>query len=337
MEASLALLAGETPIKNAPPVKLENGRNCIPQHYLVFEHSLSSVEQLVLAIEFDHKYPIFVSEDNQGIYIQIGIIGFDNYQPRAKQTELKIVYGRRWRVEQQLPTSEIIQTVFLAIKTAREHEIRELFFLESNGRQTTPFNNHHDLPLMAQYSELVQNTISLATRSISELDDLERIGSLLERVSYDQAKFHWVNVQRITSEKWLVELAIKPTELTALPELRSTHICFVVDNISDNELLFQLMSELIRRSNQHVEETFRYKGFARFSRQNNVAAISRLSSQVRKIDHLKSEQVAFLETFKQSNYDTDLTRVPKIKQGPLGNKIRDNLQSFGALNGILPG
>ena len=144
---SIALLqASEKPITNAPPVQLGNGEHCIPQHYLLFSHTRESVEQIVLNIEFHKNYLVFVCEDHTGIYIQIGIIGFDNFAPSDQRQQQKVVYGRKWRVEPQLPTSEIIQTVFLALKSAREHEVRELFKLTSECRITTPFSNHHDLP-----------------------------------------------------------------------------------------------------------------------------------------------------------------------------------------------
>jgi hypothetical protein len=125
------------------------------QHYLSYQHSLQSVEQLLLDIDFDPRYPIFVSQADadlsaktgSGLYVQVGIVGVDNYKSSDNGQE-KLVYGRKWRVEPQLPSSEIIQTIFLALKKAREHEIRELFRLEHKDKMTTPLNNHHDFPLL---------------------------------------------------------------------------------------------------------------------------------------------------------------------------------------------
>ena len=126
------LLEGEKALKNAPKTELADGRLCVPQHYLSYQHTLQSVEQLLLNIDFDPRYPIFVSQDGSGnsssIYIQVGVVGADNSTTsNAENSQDKIVYGREWRIEPQLPTSEIIQTVFLALKKAREHEVRELF------------------------------------------------------------------------------------------------------------------------------------------------------------------------------------------------------------------
>ncbi len=131
MKKLFSLLHGEEPLTNAPIIELGNGKSCIPQHYLFYKHSLKSVEQIVALVDFDESYPVFACEDEKGIYVQVGVIGFDNYHRLS--SDKKIVYGRKWRIETQLPSSEIIQTIFLAIKKAREHEIRELFRLEVQG------------------------------------------------------------------------------------------------------------------------------------------------------------------------------------------------------------
>jgi len=70
----------EQPIDNAPTIKLSNGQNCIPQHYLRYKHTLQSVQNIVVNIEYSSRYPIFVCQHDSGIYIQIGIIGVDNYK-----------------------------------------------------------------------------------------------------------------------------------------------------------------------------------------------------------------------------------------------------------------
>ncbi|MEO1029187.1 MAG: hypothetical protein AAFX02_09060 [Pseudomonadota bacterium] len=102
---------GQTPIPGAPTVRLSNGVSCIPQHFTEFAHTRDSVEDILADIEFDKDFLAFVGEDAGGVFIQIGIVGYDNYRPMGTQRGRKIVYGRRWRVEQNLPTSEIIQTV----------------------------------------------------------------------------------------------------------------------------------------------------------------------------------------------------------------------------------
>ena len=334
MKRPIELLAGEKPIKNAPPIELSNGENCIPQHYLIFEHTLESVELIVLQVEFDRKYPIFVSQDDQGLFIQVGVVGYDNFKPRSQQMERKIVYGRRWRVEQQLPTSEIIQTIFLAIKTAREHEIRELFQLTVDGRTTTPFNNHHDLPLMVRQQSQILNSAKL---QIDEKTiELQNIEKALAKVSNDFSSFELIDCNQTAGGQWLVDIQINTSIQSELEELNEGVLSLIVSALNENEVLYQLISSLIDLSNRWIEENFCYRGYARFSRQNQVSEIARLSSRTRKTDHLEHEQQVFLKRFEQANYYTDLTRVPKMHQGDLSKKLKNSLHQFGRLNGLLP-
>jgi len=328
MKAIALLHAGEKPIENAPPVQLGNGENCIPQHYLVFEHSRESVEKIVVNINYSEKYLVFVCEDNTGIYIQIGIIGFDNFVPFEQQQEQKVVYGRKWRVEPQLPTSEIIQTVFLALKTAREHEVRELFQLASENRVTTPFNNHQDLPLMAQNSELV------TTKCVDTSLSAEEIQKYLDRIIYDSSKLRLNSVKQFNN-KWVIEIKIENGKNSQLQEMQNAQLIFFIDSLTVDELYFQLMETLVGLSNRHVEENFYYLGFARFSRKNSVLEIARLSSTLRK-ETCKLKENGFNNIFKKTNYETDKTRVPALYDGPLGEKIKNNLARYGELEGILP-
>lgn len=328
------LHVGEKPINNAPPIRLGNGEQCIPQHYLLFCHTRQSVEKLILDIDFSDNYPIFVCQDSSGITIQIGVIGFDNFTPINAQKEQKIVYGRKWRVEPQLPTSEIIQTVFLAIKSAREHEIRELFRLTCNSRSTTPFNNHHDLPLMAQNSELVERSPIMPPRRCS----IKTLRNCLEQISYDDAAFSLEKIIELDHQV-VLRLSIAAGENSQLPEIvgpkKSNRINLLLNSLTINELYFQLMETLLHMSNRYVEENFTYLGFARFSRHNNIQSIARLSSTLRKESDDRSRN-NFVKSFIESNYETDKTRVPVLEPGELTNKIKSRLAQFGTLAGILP-
>lgn len=330
MKKVASLLAGEKPLENAPPIQLGNGETCIPQHFLLFEHTRESVEKIVVNIDYSDKYLVFVCEDYTGIYIQIGIVGFDNFVPIKQQSEQKVVYGRKWRVEPQLPTSEIIQTVFLAIKTAREHEVRELFQLNINGRTTTPFNNHHDLPLMAQNSELVSAKRKPTDKNFSPAETQQN----LNQITYDSSKFK-LNSAKPFNGKWIVEIKIINGINSQLHEIKNFKITFLLNSLSVDELYFQLMDSLIALSNQHVEENFCYLNFARFSRKNSVREIAKLSSTLRKETN-ELEKNGFINTYKKANYETDKTRVPALYAGPLSEKIRSSLERYGELQGIMP-
>ena len=273
LDAGEKLQTGEKPIENAPPIRLDNGENCIPQHFLLFEHTRESVEKIVVNIDYSDKYLVFVCEDKTGIYIQVGVVGFDNFVAIEKQQEQKVVYARKWRVEPQLPTSEIIQTVLLALKTAREHEIRELFQLVIEKRITTPFNNHQDLPLMAQNSELVTAIELVIDRSLSHAE----IQNYLDQITYDSSKFKLGSVT-VFNGKWIVDIKIENGKNSQLQEMQNAQLTFLVSPLTANELYFQLMDTLIGLSDRHVEENFYYLGFARFSRKNSIQEIAKLSS-----------------------------------------------------------
>lgn len=324
------LLDGEKALANAPKAVLADGRFCIPQHYLSYQHSLSSVEQLLLDIDFDPRYPIFASQDETGIYVQVGIIGVDNYKSNANSQE-KVVYGRKWRVEPQLPSSEIIQTVFLALKKAREHEIRELFRLEHNNKMTTPFNNHHDLPLLTNSRERLQPTAS-KTQALF-CTEIEKI---LKTIRYDGMQFELLSFLLRPTGEYLVELKLLPQAGDQLAELTGTeYISFMLAKPTINYFTHQLMQHLIQLSDRYIDEQFRYRGFNRFSWENEVSAIAQLSTEVRQL-HKSADLDGFNQHWQQSNYETDRSRIPVVSSGALWSKLKNQLDSFSPIASTLP-
>lgn len=329
------LLQGEYTFGKPPTTPL-NGEHCVPQHYLQYQHTLKTVESLILQMEFDSHYPIFAAEDHSGIYIQIGVIGVDNYLPKAHQ-QSKIVYGRKWRVEPNLPTSEIIQTVLLAIKTAREHELRELFkykFNTGNDNQskiTTPFNNHQDLPLLVKcYSR------KPVTQSTSEHESWHDIQQKLSLLQYDGIEFYFHHSQRLSNGDYLVEIELLADTKLTLPELKGRQfLSFTIEYLSFNQIAHELMAQLLILSNRYVEENFKFQGVARFSRQYTVEDISRLSITTRQL-HKESKFSEFQHMWLQSNYDTDLTRVPNLRKSELYQKLMRQIEELGPITGVLP-
>ena len=326
------LLDGEKALDNAPKTALADGRFCIPQHYLSYQHSLQSVEQLLMDIDFDPRYPIFASQDDAGIYVQVGIIGVDNYKS-ANNGQEKVVYGRKWRVEPQLPSSEIIQTVFLALKKAREHEIRELFRLKHQDKMTTPFNNHHDLPLLTNSRERLQppanNTQPQALFSI----EIEKI---LKTVRYDGVQFELLSFMLRPTGEYLVELKLLPAAGRLLAELSDTkYISFMLAKPTVSYFTHQLMQHLIQLSDRYIDEQFHYRGFNRFSWENDVTAIAQLSTEVRQL-HKSADLDSFNQHWQQSNYETDRSRIPVLSSGPLWYKLKRQLASFSPIESTLP-
>lgn len=323
METSVIQLnTGEQAIENAPRLTLRNGRSCIPQHYLQYDHTRASVEALISDIEFCERYPIFVSEDKSGIILQIGIIGYDNYKSAAKQPGPKIVFGRKWRVEPNLPSSEVIQTAFLAIKKAREHEMRELFTLKIDGKTTTPFNNHHDLPLMAQNSDIVS----------AEDENAYSLEAGLKALKFDGGEFHLSDCETLRNGLTAITLNFTPKVDGTHCELANSPIILLLRTLSPNAIYHALMGEMIAISDRLVDETFTYKGFARFSRNNDAMAIARLSADLRQDPETLlqgTEQACnFVKNFATERYDTDMTRIPQLTKSPYSKKLHDQLSAM---------
>jgi len=308
---SAPLNEGELPLEQAPVVTLANGNDCTPQHFFAFDHTLDSVEKLVGNIEFSANYPVFVSCDNAGVFLQVGVLGYDNYDRSNKFKPQKLVYGRKWRVENNLPTSEVIQTVFLAIKKAREHELREFVTLHDSvtHKTSTPFNCHHDFPLMAANHEMFATQLNK-----NELDFNEAsVNGLLERLRMGGRKitldgFHARARDTILDFTLGFPLGNKTDEFT---EFDNSQFTLVLKYGNLNELLHQLMQEFVQVSDRYVEENFLFNGFARFSRQQDIASIGRFSIQTRSIDEKAFNELS-KEFFRQHNVMIDATRVPVI-------------------------
>jgi hypothetical protein len=326
------LLDGEKALDNAPKAALADGRFCIPQHYLSYQHDLQSVEQLLMDIDFDARYPIFASQDDTGIYVQIGIIGADNYKSSTGAQE-KVVYGRKWRVEPQLPSSEIIQTVFLALKKAREHEIRELFRFEHQDKMTTPFNNHHDLPLLTNSRERLQPTSNNEQAESIFSVDIEKI---LKTIRYDGMQFELLSFMFRPTGEYLVELKLLPQAGRPLAELADTqYISFMLAKPNINYFTHQLMQHLIQLSDRYIDEQFHYRGFNRFSWKNDVKAIAQVSTEVRQL-HKSDDLDGFNHHWQQNNYETDRSRIPVLSSGPLWYKLERQLAPFSPVESTLP-
>lgn len=318
-EATLRL--GEKVMSKAPKVLLSNGNYCIPQHYLTYHHTLESVEALICDIEYDSRYIVFAAQSASGIYIQVGVVGHDNYHKKSslKANEEKLLFGRKWRVEPELPTSEIIQSVFLAIKKSREHEVRELFKLTLDDSTTTPFNTHIDLPLMAEFYEQKHRTDEITTDSPKQ-----KINKALQKISYDHANLSLHDVNQRENGLWLVDIDVHQSTRSTLSEMNNTRLYLMVEDLSLNTLSRALMDEFIRLSDRHVDEHFSYQGFNRFNPAIDIADIADLSQQSR-----KQELAAhFAREFTETNKQVDLMRIPPVKAGALALKYKQVIEQF---------
>lgn len=316
---SLQFNSGEKPIENAPQILLKNGRTCIPQHFLTYQHDRQSIEAVLSDIDYDPRYLLFVSEDGGVPYIQVGIVGYDNYKSKKQQPGQKIVFGRRWRVEPNLPTSEVIQTCFLAIKKAREHEIRELLSVSWDNHKATPFNSHHDLPLLARNRDLIE-TPPTKTRSL---------GDLISSIRYDRKRLALLDIEQRMSGQWIIDIAFgnKPEDAVTL----------IVSDLKEDTVLHALIEAMIAKSDRHVDETFKFQGFARFSHQNSLAAISDISVETRGQKSAPDcANMVFDTNLAQEKYDTDSSRVPQLTQSSYSRKLRQRLESLDIKTGFKP-
>lgn len=322
MVEDISLRLGEQVMPNAPKVLLSNGNYCVPQHYLTYHHTLQSVEALIVDIEYDPRYIVFAAQEGEGIYIQVGVIGHDNYHKKSskKISQEKLLFGRKWRVEPELPTSEIIQSVFLAIKKSREHEVRELFKLSLQHSTTTPFNTHIDLPLMAEFYEQQSAPVRSAEQSPSK----DAINNILNKISYDHSDLTLVDFQQRNNGLWLVDVKVEQTAKSTLPEMRDKTVYLMIEEISLNALSRALMQEFVKLSDLHVDQHFSYQGFHRFDPNIDIQDIADLSQQTRK----QELALQFANEFSKTNQKVDLMRIPTVQSGLLFQKHEQVIKQF---------
>ncbi|WP_417696010.1 hypothetical protein [Psychromonas sp.] len=223
-------------------------------------------------------------------------------------------------VEPELPTSEIIQSVFLAIKKSREHEVRELFKLTLNDSTTTPFNTHIDLPLMAEF----YNKDELVNEQHITFNAQQEVENTLAKISYDHSTLSLLDVQQRPNGLWLVDINVHQSERSTLIEMTNATLYLMVEDLSLNTLSRGLMHEFVRLSDLHVDKHFNYRGFHRFDPSIDIADIADLSQQTRKHElaaHFASE-------FSKTNQKVDLMRIPPVQAGALAKKHKQVIEQY---------
>ena len=325
-------IEGERAIDNAPLIQLDNGASCIPQHYLSYCHSLSTIEQVIADCSFDDNYMILGGKDSLGLYVQIGIIGYDTYQAPQQQNNKKLVYGRRWRIEPHFPSSELIQTIYLATKKAREHEVRERLKVKVNGRYSAPFSTHQDLPLICQH--------------FAELNANEQPGSfphfrrnlnlIVKKLKFDHAQLTLLNIENRHMNQILVDVKIGSSAFSELPESKHALLTIILNQPSVNLFLHELMDALIKLSDDYVSEHFCYRNTPRFSKNLGVLQIAALSQQTRrKLPH--PEYKAFYDRLAEHNECVDRLRAPTLMSRRMSEHAARQLEvKSTVLNGFLP-
>lgn len=287
----------EQPISYAPLVQLTNNNWIVPQHFLRYKHTLASVNEVLSDISFSTHFSVLAAEKNNEVYLQVAVLSPDNY--RADNKAKKLLFGRRWPVEQNLPTSELIQTAFLALKVAREHEVRELFQLHHHSATSTPFNNHHDLPVMAKNPELVT----------TQANDTIALNVLMERIVFADAPVTITAHHAIATGEQLytVQLHCGSCQLS---EFNQKLLSFLAPDSSINSFLHSFINALVNTSNEYVSEQFKYQKFARFSKHVQAEQIGELSIAMRSPSSVSLCSLGKQEA-NQLNFEIDSGRAPQ--------------------------
>ncbi len=325
---------GETALPFAPSITSACGRTVTPQQFLDVNRSLASAEAILTRVSVPENYMLFAGEENGAVYLLCAVIGHENYVKRPEQRyEHKVVYGRRWLLEPSTPTSEVVQTALLAVKKAREHELRErvIFKLidDEQARRTTPFNCHMDLPLMA----------SEATSFAQPGDDDWNAEKLLARLEVDGLRPSLYAIHGLGGGRFAYDIRLENigTDPTAFGDLQEQLITVTTKAGTQAEFLHQLFNQLLQASDAYVERNISFEGFARFDQRVCPSAVAEFSYRTRRITQ---QDERFSAHFSDMSYRVDAAKAPYINNGELGERQRSVLQAaeseFGALAGYLP-
>ena len=335
---------GETPLSFAPSLGAIDDKPVVPQQFLDVRRTLQNVENILADIDVPSPFVLFAGEEQGFVYLVCAIVGHENYPKPGGSDQAKIVYGRRWFLEDTTPTSEVVQTALLAVKKAKEHELRERMIVKVSPKydklksvpqpliRTTPFNCHLDAPLMASHAA-----------SFGPSDELVDLEKLLPLIEVDGLKPVLKSKTELTSGRVVYEIELEGgcTTIGAFPEFVQALISFICADNARSEFLHFLFSALLSVSDQAVDETFRFNSFARFSRKVCPIEVGRFSHSTRTVSVTDSREAAlFAKEFEEMSYRVDSAKAPLMNQGVLGLKQRETLQtlenSFGAIIGYLP-
>lgn len=335
VQSAQAILPGERVMPHAPMVRLPSGMDCIPQHYVTYHHDLASLTEIASRVSFDAHTLVFASQDEHGMYVQVGLIGRENYERGPAVRPAKLVYGRKWRIDADTPSSEIVQTIFLAIKKAREHEVRELLTIcdGQHGARSAALSNHLDLPMLAQQRQW------LTRAHVNDATDAGRVQHVLAGLHFAERTLHLRSLHFFGGQAWvevtLGEQAPGRAEEDGLPEFADLRLCVRFDASQPHQLIYELMDALIQHSDRHVDETFLFDGFARFSRQIDPRLLARLSIASRPYRRDQGN-TRFYSGFQRANHDTDAGRAPHLGAGALAQRNRRLIEAHPMLQGHMP-
>jgi hypothetical protein len=305
----------------------------VPQHYFSYRQDLGSISRTLACITTLPNILFFTGEDAGGLYLQVGVIGDENYRHTGKSAGAKLVYGRKWRIDTDTPTSEVVQTALLAVQKVREHEVRELFSWRDpvNKRTSTPFSCHQDIQLLVRYLALPSST------DTPMLPAETGIREFLQQLRFGSRRFRLKNLQQLPDGRQLADIVLgKPKVATeSFAEFDQLELSLIFRQFSAKSLMHDLMDLLIQKSHDHCRNNFLVCEVARFSQEIDPRVIGALSVQSRPYQsHMADTE--FFQTFSAINFSIDKGRVPQLGRGVLADINRRTLSSHGPLEGHLP-
>jgi len=321
---------GETPLPFAPRIQFDggNGNSVVPQQYLDVQRTLESIENILADITVPEGFLLFAGQEDKTLFIVAAIFGEENYPSEsATAKQDKIVYGRRWLIEPTTTTSEVVQTAMLAVKKAREHELREKFTISINRHQnkTTPFNCHQDLPLMAKS----QQSLAKANTCLSESGIINVLRSV--RVAGLKLKFRGM-VE--LGERRIIDVLVEQQDKKMIfAEFSGRALTVVCEEQSIEHFIHQLFNTCLLLADRFVEENIGFNGFARFSHDVSPIAVAEFSYLTRNVT---ADDPRFDEHFEDMSYRVDSAKAPTISRQRLGEQQREVLAQYPSLAGYCP-
>ena len=234
-----------------------------------------------------------------------------------------------------MPNPEIVQTVFLAVQKAKEHEVRELLLYKPSNRKSfaTPFSCHQDIDLLKRVSDTQSNRYQ-----DSYVNDETSAIEAFKHLQFAGRPFLVKNVIPLPGKRLLVDAALDLTKARSEPlpeEFTEAMFSVIVDTDVNNSLFYRLIEFCIAKSNQHIAETFYYKRFNRFSENLSPELVANVSLNSRPYTQ-QMKDLAFTQVFKTENAKVDGGRVPAMGVAPLKKVNLDKLQKESVLHGFLP-
>lgn len=103
----------------------------------LYQRAKLIVSQIILPF----GWHIIIEDDQFEVFLRVKAEGSDNFTGECMSWK-----GRHWRLSSHMVDGEIVQTAFLALMTAVEHEMRELFLYKG----VALFGPHFDIDKLVE-------------------------------------------------------------------------------------------------------------------------------------------------------------------------------------------